>query len=193
MFIEFYAPWCGHCKKLEPIWVELGTIFNESKVVIAKMDATANDGPEEVTGFPTLYFKKAGNKNNTIDPKFLYQGDRSKADLLKFIQKHTSFPKEMPDFPPDIALLQRALKDFGAIKANLKALLKENANLKSKLGIKAPEPEDDPDMVDSNDGFEDEEGDGQEDEETDDHDHHDHDHDHDHHDHDHHDHDHDEL
>jgi len=53
------------------------------------MDATANDAPDDVSGFPTLYFKKAANKNNTVDPKYLYQGDRTKGDLLKFIKKHT--------------------------------------------------------------------------------------------------------
>jgi protein disulfide-isomerase A1 len=47
VMMEFYAPWCGHCKKLEPVWNELGAAFAGSdKVVVAKMDATANDVPD---------------------------------------------------------------------------------------------------------------------------------------------------
>uniref|UniRef100_A0A3B1II08 protein disulfide-isomerase n=1 Tax=Astyanax mexicanus TaxID=7994 RepID=A0A3B1II08_ASTMX len=47
VLIEFYAPWCGHCKKLEPKYTELGQeLSSDPNIVIAKMDATANDVPE---------------------------------------------------------------------------------------------------------------------------------------------------
>lgn len=43
---QFYAPWCGYCKKLEPIWHEVGVELKSSgsPVRVGKMDATAYSG-----------------------------------------------------------------------------------------------------------------------------------------------------
>ncbi|KAL9618410.1 MAG: hypothetical protein Q9160_006851 [Pyrenula sp. 1 TL-2023] len=58
--VEFFAPWCGHCKNLAPIYEELGTAFSHAseKVSIAKVDADANKDLGKkfgVQGFPTEF------------------------------------------------------------------------------------------------------------------------------------------
>ena len=87
--IEFYAPWCGHCKTLEPIYKKLAKKYkNEKKLVIAKIDATANDSPSQfkAEGFPTIYFAPANNKDKPIK----HDGGRELADLEKFIEEHAT-------------------------------------------------------------------------------------------------------
>lgn len=86
VLLEFYAPWCGHCKKLAPILDEVAVSFGgDENVIIAKIDATANDIPKDVfdvKGYPTLYFSSASGKT------VRYDGDRSKEDMIEFIQKN---------------------------------------------------------------------------------------------------------
>jgi len=85
--IEFYAPWCGHCKKLAPAYEELGkALKNEPGVQIVKMDATANDVPSPfvVHGFPTIYWYPKSKS-----PK-KYEGGREVNDFVEFIAKHAT-------------------------------------------------------------------------------------------------------
>ena len=66
--VEFYAPWCGHCKKLTPIFEEIAETLKGEDVAIVKMDATANDVPAsfEVRGFPTLYWLSKNSKDSHV-------------------------------------------------------------------------------------------------------------------------------
>lgn len=91
VLIEFYAPWCGHCKKMEPDYVALGKKYKgEKNLVIAKMDATANDVPNDnykVEGFPTIYLAPSDSKQSPV--KF-EGGDRTVEGLSSFLEKHST-------------------------------------------------------------------------------------------------------
>merc|ERR1712088_840066 len=83
VLVEFYAPWCGHCKQLAPIWDKLGEKFADSAdIVIAKMDSTGNELEDiKIQGFPTIkLFKKGDNK--VVD----YNGERTLEGFAKFLE-----------------------------------------------------------------------------------------------------------
>lgn len=83
VLVEFYAPWCGHCKQLAPIFDKLGEKFaDRSDILVAKMDATVNELEHtKITSFPTLklYTK---DDNQVIE----YNGERVLEALSQFLE-----------------------------------------------------------------------------------------------------------
>ena len=86
VLVKYYAPWCGHCKKLAPIWEELGEAFKDNaNIVIAKMDSTANEAEGvEVRGYPTLIFYPKGKKEGVT-----FDGDRTLEPLKTYIEENS--------------------------------------------------------------------------------------------------------
>jgi len=94
VLVEFYAPWCGHCKQLVPIWDKLGEKYKDHEsIVIAKMDSTANELEEvKVQGFPTIKLFKKGS-NEIVD----YNGDRTEEGFSKFLDEASEAKAEVKD------------------------------------------------------------------------------------------------
>ncbi|PWN23803.1 hypothetical protein BCV69DRAFT_265077 [Microstroma glucosiphilum] len=87
--VEFFAPWCGHCKKLEPKFAAAAAAFahQPGKVLIAKVDADKNKDlgrKYDIKGYPTLLFFPANSDNFEV-----YKGPRETDAMVQFINEKT--------------------------------------------------------------------------------------------------------
>ncbi|KAL6621300.1 hypothetical protein ACP70R_033732 [Stipagrostis hirtigluma subsp. patula] len=102
--VEFYAPWCGHCKKLAPEYERLGASFKKAKsVLIAKVDCDEHKSvcsKYGVSGYPTIQWFPKGS----LEPK-KYEGQRTAEALAEFVNTEGGTNVKMAAIPSSVVVL----------------------------------------------------------------------------------------
>lgn len=92
--VEFFAPWCGHCKSLAPHWQSAATEL-KGKVKLGALDATIHQvisNKYGIRGFPTIKFFPGGKKDGSAEE---YDGGRTSADIVNWAME-----KAAANIPP---------------------------------------------------------------------------------------------
>jgi thiol-disulfide isomerase/thioredoxin len=108
----YYAPWCGHCKKLAPVWSELADYVQGSELTIAKLDATEEKiSDPHVKSYPTIFFYPKG------EDKIAYDGKRDLLGLQIWLSENsTAFKSHFPDWKPILPSEDPPESNDGAVK-----------------------------------------------------------------------------
>jgi len=105
LLVEFYAPWCGHCKTLEPEFAKAAKALKGDGLYLAKVDATKEvELAKEyfVQGFPTIILFKKGVKVSD------YDGGRTSGEIIEYMRRQAD-----PDWsPPASVVLQLSQDNF---------------------------------------------------------------------------------
>lgn len=113
-FLEFYAPWCGHCKRLAPIYEEVATAL-KGKVKVGKVNCDEEKAvcsQYGVRGYPTVYFQKDGELRE-------YNQQRTVEAFKKFAESEWSSVTAEPVPEPVAAWKQQAYGLLGAIESGV--------------------------------------------------------------------------
>ncbi|ERL86794.1 protein disulfide-isomerase TMX3 [Dendroctonus ponderosae] len=106
--VKFYAPWCGHCKRLEPIWIKVAQALSSTNVRVGRVDVTSY--PSVGTEFnafatPTIKFI-------TPDSEHTYTGDRTLEALVNYGKRMAAPPVQEVRKVDSVAALKKANQLF---------------------------------------------------------------------------------
>ncbi|KAJ9528075.1 hypothetical protein QJQ45_005735 [Haematococcus lacustris] len=140
VLVEYYAPWCGHCKHLVPEYKKLGDLVQsdpklKNRVVIAKVDADAHRslGEEyDVRGFPTIKY----NSGRTAEAFLTFLKDKVAADAgFARVEALDSIVKDFADADDKAALITKVTEAVAGLKDEDKV----NGDVYVKMMTKASE------------------------------------------------------
>lgn len=106
--VEFFAPWCGHCKNLAPHWQQAATEL-KGKVKLGALDATVHPNKASeynVKGYPTIKYFGKGKKSRSSAEE--YNGGRTGSDIVRWAQE--KFVESLPA-PEVVQLLNKEVLD----------------------------------------------------------------------------------
>lgn len=84
VIVDFWAEWCGPCRRLAPTVDQLASDF-DGRAVVGKLNVDDNPnvaGKFQIRGIPTLLLFKDGSLAETV------VGLAGKEDLARMIEKH---------------------------------------------------------------------------------------------------------
>ena len=82
VFVKFFAPWCGHCKRLAPTYEEFSEVAKTEfpELTVAEVDCTQNrEICGHIQGYPTVILYKG-------DKQTEFEGARTIDALKEFIK-----------------------------------------------------------------------------------------------------------
>lgn len=134
MFLKFYAPWCGHCKRLEPMWLHVAQALHNTDIRVGRVDCTRYKRVVSEFGlsaYPTimLYVNSLSiiviiySLNTFLYFKFIYSikgnegtynfnGERSTEEMVHFAKRMARPPVQEVTDPKDIEMLKQSHKIF---------------------------------------------------------------------------------
>ncbi|CAE7794106.1 pdi-2, partial [Symbiodinium microadriaticum] len=119
LLVEFYAPWCGHCKKLAPEWDKAAGMVGDD-VKLGKV------------GFPTIHFFKSGNKME-------YGGGRTASEIVSWLGKNTGPPAKTISTVEELTAAQESgdaiVVGYFASDAETNYFISSSDDIKSSLAV----------------------------------------------------------
>ncbi|XP_072396376.1 protein disulfide-isomerase tmx3a-like [Diabrotica undecimpunctata] len=118
--IKFYAPWCGHCQRLEPVWTEVSEALRGiSNIRVGRIDCShypAIATEFGIRGYPTIKFISS---NSDVT----FSGDRNKDDIVQFALRMVGPPVHIISSSNDLSKIKSSGEAFfmynGALKGEL--------------------------------------------------------------------------